>query len=110
MALLAAGLAGASILAVGTARGAGERAVAAAIDVSQTCSRRVQPNARIDIQAAVANTGDVVLTVPSGLDGIRADAGTPLDDNDDFVPAFTGGDGNGNGSLDPGERWTYSGS
>jgi hypothetical protein len=107
---VATALVAASILAVGTARGAGDRAAAAAIDVSQTCTRRVQPNARIDIQAAVANTGDVVLTVPSGLDGIRADAGTPLDDTDDFVPAFAGGDSNGNGSLDPGERWTYNGS
>src|SRR5262245_7563895 len=111
MALLAAGsVAAASILAVGTARGAGERAAAAAIDVTQTCTHRVQPRTKVDIQAVVRNTGDVVLTIPAGLDGISADAGTPLDESDDFVPTFGGGDANGNGSLDPGELWTYRGS
>jgi hypothetical protein len=111
IALSTAGLVvGASVLAVATANGAGERAAVAALDVSQTCSRRVQPNSKIEIQAVVANTGDVVLTIPSGRDGISADAGTPVDESDDFVPTFAGGDTNGNGSLDPGERWTYNGS
>jgi hypothetical protein len=110
-AVLAAGLVvGASILAVGTARGAGDRATAAAIDLTQTCSHRVQPRSRIDIQAVVANTGDVVLTVPQGNAGISADAGTPLDERDDFVPTLAGGDTNNNGLLDPAERWTYDGS
>lgn len=109
--VLAAGLVVAvSILAVGTARGAGERAAAAAIDVTQTCSHRVQPHSRIDIQAVVANTGDVVLSVPEGNAGISADAGTPLDESDDFVPTLVGGDINNNGLLDPAERWTYNGS
>jgi hypothetical protein len=109
IAVSAAVLAGA-ILAVGTARGAGERAAAAAMDVTQTCSKRVQPRARVDIQAVVANTGDVVLTVPPGSAGISGDAGTPLDESDDFVPTFAGGDTNNNGLLDPTERWTYDGS
>jgi hypothetical protein len=108
--VLAAGLVvAAAILAVGTARGASERAAAAAIDVTQTCSHRVQPHSKVDIEAVVANTGDVVLAIPAGSAGISADAGTPLDESDDFVPTYVSGD-DGNGQLDPGERWTYDGS
>jgi hypothetical protein len=109
--VLAAGpVVAASILAVGTARGAGERAAAAAIDVTQTCSHRVPPGSKIDIRAVVANTGDVQLSVPAGSAGISGDAGTPLDESDDFVPTLAGGDANNNGLLDPAERWTYNGS
>jgi hypothetical protein len=99
-----------AIRAAGTAHGAGERAAAAAIDVTQMCSHRVPPRSKIDIQAVVANTGDVVLTVPQGTAGISGDAGTPLDESDDFVPTLAGGDTNKNGLLDPAERWTYKGS
>ncbi len=110
-AALAAGLIGAAlVLALGTARTAPARAFAAAIDVTQTCTARVKPKARVDIQAVVANTGDVQLTIPPGLTGISADAGTPLDDSDDFVPTYVSGDANGNGQLDAAERWTYTGS
>ena len=64
---LAAGVVlAASILAAGTANGAGQRATAAAIDVTQTCSPRVQPNATIQVQATVANTGDVQIQIPAG--------------------------------------------
>src|SRR6476660_2679894 len=111
LAVLAAGLVGAAlILAAGTARSAPDRAFAAAIDVTQTCTARVKPKARVDIQAVVANTGDVQLTIPPTLDGISADAGTPLVEIDDFVPTLVSGDVNGNGLLDGGERWTYTGS
>jgi hypothetical protein len=107
-AVLAAGLLAAAV-ALGTARSAPARAFAAAIDVTQTCTVRVKPKARVDIQAVVANTGDVVLTIAPNLTGIAADAGTPLDETDDFVPTLVSGD-NGNGLLDPGEHWTYTGS
>ena len=108
-ATLAAGLvAAASILALtGTANGAGRRASAAAIDLTQTCTHRVQPNQTIQIQAVVANTGDAQIDVPDN--GVMGDAGTPLVDTDDFAPTFAG-DPNGNGHLDPGESWTYNGS
>jgi hypothetical protein len=107
---LVAGLivAAAILAASGTARGAGERQTAATIDVTQTCSARVQPNTTVQVQAVVANTGDAQIDIPS--DGIVGDAGTPLVDSDDFVPAFAGGDTNGNGHLDPGENWAYNGS
>ena len=99
----------AAILSVtGTARGAGQRATAAAIDVTQTCSSRVQPNATVQVQAVVSNTGDVQIDIPAG--GVVGDAGTPLVDTDDFSPPFAGGDTNGNSHLDPGENWTYNGS
>jgi hypothetical protein len=105
-ALAVALTAGAAVLSVtSTARGASERQQAAAIDLTQTCAQRVRPNARIDIEAVVANTGDQ----PFDTVMIGADAGTPTDEGDDFVPQFQGGDTNGNTRLDPGERWTYSG-
>jgi len=110
LAVLATGLiASALVLAAGTARSAPDRAFAAAIDVTQTCTPRVKPRAKVDIQAVVANTGDVQLTIPPGLAGISADAGTPLDESDDFSPTYVSGD-NGDQILQPGERWTYAGS
>jgi hypothetical protein len=109
--VLAAGsIAAAFVVAVGTAHSAPARALAAAIDVTQTCTPRVKPKATVAIQAVVANTGDVQLTIPAGLQGISADAGTPLDESDDFSPAYASGDLNSNQILDPGEHWTYNGS
>jgi hypothetical protein len=109
--VLAAGsIAATSVVAVGTAHSAPARALAAAIDVTQTCTPRVKPKATVEIQAVVANTGDVQLTIAAGPQGISADAGTPLDDSDDFSPAYASGDVNGNQILDPGEHWTYNGS
>jgi hypothetical protein len=100
LAVLTAGLVGAAlILAAGTARSAPDRAFAAAIDVTQTCTARVKQRARVDIQAVLANTCDVQLTIPPGLDGISANAGTPLDESDDFAPTLVSGDVNGNGLL-----------
>jgi len=110
-AVLAAGLiVAALVFALGTARNAPARSFAAAIDVTQTCTGRVEPKAKVDIQAVVANTGDVQLTIAPNLTGISADAGTPLDESDDFSPTFTGGDVNNNQILDPGEHWSYTGS
>jgi hypothetical protein len=51
----------------------------------------------------VTNPDGVPLTVLSVID----DNGTPGDPGDDFNPAFTGGDTNGNNLLDPGETWNY---
>ena len=105
--LAAALLAGFALLWVaGTARGAPSRQQAAAIDVTQTCSpHRVRAGATIEIDAVVANTGDVAFTTVA----IRADAGTPLVDGDDFNPELQSGD-DGDGLLEPAERWTYAGS
>src|SRR5262245_4189405 len=108
-AVLAAGLIALAV-SLGNARGAPARAFAASIDVTQSCTARVKPRAQVDIQAVVANTGDVQLTIPPGLTGISADAGTPLDESDDFVPTYVSGDVSNVGVLDPGERWTYTGS
>ena len=97
---------GAAVLSVtSTARGASQRQQAAAIDLTQTCSQRVRPDARIDIEAVLANTGDQSFTSVV----IGADAGTPNVSGDDFVPQLQSGDTNGNTLLDPGERWTYGG-
>lgn len=106
MAALAAALLSAlALFALTTAaKGASDRTLAAAIDISQTCSGRVQPNSTIQISATVANTGDAVLSVTT----IEADAGTPEIGNDDFNPTYQSGD-NGNGQLDPGENWIYAG-
>lgn len=89
-----------------TARGAPSRQQAAAIDLTQTCSpHRVRAGATITIQAVLANTGDVAFTGVT----IGADAGTPLDESDDFTPQLQSGD-DGDGVLEPAERWTYGGS
>ena len=105
-ALAVALTAGAAVLSVtSTARGASDRQQAAAIELTQTCSQRVRAGTRIDIEAVLANTGDQILTSIA----IGADAGTPNNEGDDFVPQLQSGDTNGNGVLDPGERWTYGG-
>ena len=100
--VLVAAAAAVSLLGTGSARGAPS---AAAMDVTQTCSQRVAPGARIDVQGEVVNSGDVIFQVTF----IGGDAGTPNDQSDDFTPAFTGGDTNGNNLVDPGEHWTYAG-
>jgi hypothetical protein len=89
-----------------TARGAATRQQAAAIELTQTCSpRRVKAGATISIRAVLANTGDVAFTTIL----IGADAGTPVDESDDFTPQLQSGD-DGDGVLEPAERWTYGGS
>ena len=104
--LAAALLAGFALLwVVSTARGAPARQQAAAIDLSQTCARRVKPKSPIAIQAVLQNTGDVAFTTVA----IKANAGTPLAEGDDFVPQLQSGD-DGDGILEPAERWTYGGS
>jgi hypothetical protein len=90
-----------------TARGASDRAQVASFDLTQTCPRRVQPNARIDIQATLRNTGNEILENVL----VDADAGTPDNPADDFNLTFQGGDtAPSNGLLDPNETWTYTGS
>ncbi len=104
---------GAGLLAVvamlsltAAARGASDRTLAAAIDITQTCSGRVQPNAAIEVGAIVSNTGDAPLTVTS----ILGDAGTPNNTSDDFIPTYQSGDTNSNQIVDAGEHWVYAGS
>src|SRR5215204_5662502 len=81
----------AAVLSVtSTARGASERQQAAAIEFTQTCTKRIKPRARIDIEAVLANTGDQ----PLSSIAIGADAGTPTDEGDDFVPQLESGDTN----------------
>jgi hypothetical protein len=103
----AALIAGFALLWVaGTARGAASRQQAAAVDLTQTCSpKRVKAGATVAIRAVLANTGDVAFTAVT----IAADAGSPLDESDDFTPQLQSGD-DGDGVLEPAERWTYVGS
>lgn len=108
-ALAAAILVGATLLAMATtARGASHRAQVAALNVTQTCSRRVQPGSRIDFAAVVQNSGDENLIITL----IDADAGTPGTPADDInlTNSPHTGDVNGNGVLDTTEEWTYRGS
>jgi hypothetical protein len=93
------------LLVASTARGAPSRQQAAAIDLTQTCAQRVRPGSPIAIQAVLQNTGDVAFTAVA----IKANAGTPLVDADDFTPQLQNGD-DGDGILEPAERWTYGGS
>jgi hypothetical protein len=108
-ALATAILVGAGIFAVATtARGASHRTLAAAIELTQTCSNRVEPGSRIDIEAVVQNSGDEILDIiPPSPD---ADAGTPDNTADDFSLTYQSGDVNNVGHLDPAEQWTYTGS
>jgi hypothetical protein len=100
-------LVGAMIFGVATtARGASHRALAASLELTQTCSNRVEPGSLIDIQAVVQNSGDEDLLIPTNPD---ADAGTDDNPADDFFLTGPTGD-NGNLRLDPGESWTYTGS
>lgn len=81
-------------------------AVTAAVVVGQICPERLPPGSRANIVGTVRNTGDEALTVTR----FDADAGTPGNESDDFLLTYQSGDTNGNGVLDPGETWTYSGS
>lgn len=82
------------------------RVLAPAMEVTQTCSGRVEPGASIQIQATVMNNGDTTLQVTQ-IDG---DAGTPENTGDDFTPTYSSGDTNGNQVVDPNEDWVYVGS
>lgn len=106
-ALATAFLVGATLFAVATtARGASQRAQAAAMDVTQTCGNRVEPGSQIAFDVVVQNSGDENLNVT----GVDADAGTPDNTTDDvFLTAHTGDTDNDN-LLDPTEEWTYPGS
>lgn len=107
-ALATAILIGATLFAVATtARGASHRAQVASFNLTQTCSKRVQPNARVDIQATLHNTGNEILENVL----VDADAGTPDNPADDFRLTYQSGDTGPNpGLLDPNETWTYTGS
>lgn len=106
VALASAILVGAALFAVATARGAPHRAQVASFNLTETCSKRVQPNARIDIQAGLDNTGDEILEHVL----VDADAGTPNSTADDFVLTLASGDTDGDLQLDPNENWTFTGS
>jgi hypothetical protein len=103
LALAAGLLAALAVLALtSSARGASHRGLAAGIDIAQTCSGRVQPNSTIQIEATVSNTGDTVLDLTT----IEADAGTPDNGSDDFIPTLQ----SGSPHLNPGEKAVYAGS
>ena len=105
-ALAAAILVGGALFAAAAARGASHRAQVASFDLTQTCSKRVQPNAPIDIQAGLDNTGDEVLEHVL----VDADAGTPDTSADDFILTLASGDTDGDIQLDPNETWRFTGS
>ena len=107
-ALATAILVAAAVFALATtARGASHRPLIAALNITQTCSTRVQPGTRIQIQAMIQNQGDEPLQItPPSPD---ADAGTPDNTADDFTLTYQSGDTNSNGLLDPPEEWTYNG-
>ncbi|MEP6910487.1 MAG: hypothetical protein ABI896_08675 [Actinomycetota bacterium] len=105
-ALVVAILVGAALLAVTTtARGASHRAQAAAFNITQSCSGRVEPGTKIQVQAVVQNQGDENLHI----DAIDADAGTPDNTTDDFTLTYVSGDTNGDRYLSPTEEWHYNG-
>jgi hypothetical protein len=107
--LATATVVGATVFAVATtARGASHRAQVAAIDLTETCSTRVDPGTPIEFAALVRNSGDQVLNITA----IDADAGTPDDTSDDIdlINAPHTGDTNANGLVDPAEEWTYTSS
>jgi hypothetical protein len=107
--LATATVVGATVFAVATtARGASHRAQVAAIDLTETCSTRVDPGKPIEFAALVRNSGDQLLNITA----IDADAGTPDDTSDDInlINAPHTGDTNANGFVDPAEEWTYTSS
>jgi hypothetical protein len=107
--LATATVVGATVFAVATtARGASHRAQVAAIDLTETCSTRVDPGKPIEFAALVRNSGDQLLNITA----IDADAGTPDDTSDDInlINAPHTGDTNANGLVDPAEEWTYTSS
>jgi hypothetical protein len=62
------------------------------------------PGAAVTWTYSVTNPGPVPLASVTVTD----DNGTLVNAADDLSPAFTGGDTDGDGLLDPGETWTYS--
>ncbi len=106
-ALVTAIVVGAALFALTTtARGASHRGQTAALDLTQTCTGRVEPGTPIAIQAMVQNSGDENLQVTA----IDADAGTPDNTADDFNLTYQSGDLNGDQLIQPAEEWTYTGS
>jgi hypothetical protein len=96
----------AAMLAVAaTASGRPDRALAASLDVAQTCSTRVDPGTHIDVQATVHNTGTEDFVPPIDIVG---DAGTDGNTADDFALAYSSGN-TGDANLNPGETWTFVG-
>lgn len=96
----------AALFAVASARGASHRAQVASFDLTQTCSKRVEPLGRVDIQASLDNTGDEILKDVL----VDADAGTSDTSADDFVLTLSSGDTHNLGQLDPDETWKFTGS
>lgn len=78
--------------------------VVASVVVAQTCSNRIPPRTQAAVTATLRNDGDESLQQVV-VDG---DAGT-ADEADDFRLTLSGGDTDGDGVLDPGETWTYTG-
>jgi len=91
---------------VNTARGASNRAQVAALDVTQLCANRVEPNSQVAFQVVIQNTGDEGLAVTV----VDADAGTPDNTTDDLILTGHTGDTDNDNILDTNEEWTYPGS
>ena len=66
----------------------------------------IAPGQDVTFTYEVTNTGDVAFAASEVV--LTDDNGTPNNPNDDFNPAFDGGDSNNNNFLDPGETWLYS--
>jgi hypothetical protein len=76
------------------------------LEVTKTCPAQRETGETLDLTATVTNPGDVSLAIVMASD----DRGTPDLASDDVRLTLRGGDGNGNGRLDPGETWTFVGS
>jgi hypothetical protein len=63
----------------------------------------IREGTAVQLSYTVQNTGLTIISAPS----ITDDSGTPSP-TDDITPAYTSGDGNGNGAMEPGETWIYT--
>ena len=108
MSSLRRGIAGAALVAAAVVAGSSfaSTTATASFVLDQTCSTRIAPNSNATVNATLRNDGDEALAQVL----VEADAGTPGTTGDDFQLTRSGGDGNNNGQLDPGETWTFGGS
>src|SRR5262245_21956207 len=108
----------AEIVNTATATGNGVDPVSddATVTVTQTRSLNIVKEADVTSVDATGDTITYTYTVTNAGNAAIAgvvvtdDNGTPGNTADDFNPAFTGGDTDGDGLLDVGETWTYTAS